>query len=272
MITAALCSAELAMPRRADLARVQRAADQLAGCVTVVGLTDNHTARPRLSPLAAVGPCRERGLDAVVHLSLRDRTRLGLQQQVMGAAALGAVGVLVVRGDPGAERAAGSPTVAEALAAIPGWVAPQQLLRGSVVNPFADRRRELRLLERKAAAGLDFVQTQMVFDLAAFEDFLGDLAGLLAPTVSVFASVGVIRSARSLQFVRRALPDCPVPEPYAERIVAGGGAEVAMEIAGELGSRPELRLHVIPLGSESHAARICAEFRSRRLGLLAAAG
>ena len=270
MISTPLCSAELAMPRRADLARVQRAADQLAGCVTLVGLTDNHTARPRLSPLAAVGPCRERGLAAVVHLSLRDRTRLGLQQQVMGAAALGAAGVLVVRGDPGAERAAGSPTVAEALAAIPGWVAPQRLLRGSVVNPFADRRRELRLLERKAAAGVDFVQTQMVFDLAAFDDFLTDLAGVLAPTVMVFASVGVIRSARSLQFVRRALPDCPVPDSYAQRIAEGEGAEVAVEIAGELGSRPDLRLHVIPLGSESHAARICAEFRARRL--VAAAG
>ncbi|MGC8473362.1 MAG: methylenetetrahydrofolate reductase [Candidatus Dormibacteria bacterium] len=265
MISVALCSAELAMPRRADLARVQRAADQLAGCVALVGLTDNHTARPRLSPLAAVAPCRERGLAAVVHLSLRDRTRLGLQQQVLGAAALGAAGVLVVRGDPGAERAAGSPTVAEALAAIPGWVAPQQLLRGSVVNPFADRRRELRLLERKAAAGIDFVQTQMVFDLAAFDDFLKDLAGVLDPTVKVFASVGVIRSARSLQFVRRALPDCPVPDSFAERISAGEGAEVAVEIAGELGARPDLRLHVIPLGAESHAARICAEFRSRRL-------
>jgi methylenetetrahydrofolate reductase (NADPH) len=155
--------------------------------------------------------------------------------------------------------------VAEALAAIPGWVAPQQLLRGSVVNPFADRRRELRLLERKAAAGVDFVQTQMVFDLAAFDEFLQDLAGVLSPTVTVFASVGVIRSARSLQFVRRALPDCPVPDSYAERITAGEGVEVAVEIAGELGSRPDLRLHVIPLGAERHAARICAEFRSRRL-------
>ena len=237
-----------------------------------MGLTDNHTARPRVSPLAAVSVCRERGLAAVVHVSLRDRTPLGLQQQVMGAAALGAAGVLVVRGDPGAERASGSPTVAAALAAIPGWVAPQELLRGSVVNPFADRRRELRLLARKAAAGLDFVQTQMVFDLDVFDEFLRDLADVLPPTVTVFASVGVIRSARSLAFVRRALPDCPVPEHFAQRIAVGGGPEVAVEIAGELGSRPELRLHVIPLGAEGDAARICAEFRSRRLGLLAEAG
>ena len=272
MITNALCSAELAMPRHPDLGRVQRAADLLAGSVTLVGLTDNHTARARLSPLAAVGLCRERGLEAVVHVSLRDRTRLGLQQQVLGAAGLGAAGVLVVRGDAGAGRAAGAPSVAEALAAIPGWVAPLALLRGSVVNPFADRRRELHLLERKVAAGVDFVQTQMVFDLVAFDQFLGDLAGVLPPTVTVFASVGVIRSARSLEFVRRALPDCPVPEHYADRISAGGGAEVAMEIAGELGARPELRLHVISLGAEGHAARICAEFRARRLGLLAAAG
>ncbi len=250
------------MPRHPTLAPVHRAAAQLSGVVSLVGLTDNHAGRPRLSPLAAVAACRERGLSPVVHLSTRDRNRLGLQQQAMGAAALGAAGVLVVRGDPGPERALGSMTVAELLREIPGWAAPGSLLRGVVVNPFADPARELRLLQRKLEAGVDFIQTQMIFDLPAFDRFRIALAGIVPPEVALFASVGVIRSARSLDFVRSSLPHCPIPEPVAERLRKGAGPEVAAEMAAELGSRPGLRLHVIPLGAERHAAAICQAFRS----------
>ena len=260
------------MPRRAHLEPVRQALAQLALAVGVVGLTDNHMGRPRLSPLAAVPACLAHGLRPIVHLSCRDRNLLGLQQQVMGAAALGAAGVLVVRGDRKEGMVDSGISVVDVLAGIPNWALPHELLRGAVVNPFADRARELRLLARKVGAGIDFLQTQMIFDIDAFDSFLEDARDVLPPEVAVFASVGVIRSRRSLDFVRASLPACPVPEHQAVRIVAGEGAEVAADIATEIGRRPGLRLHLITLGAEHYAAEIGRAFTTARAAHVGAAG
>jgi methylenetetrahydrofolate reductase (NADPH) len=260
------------MPRTADLASVRRALAHLVTAVGAVGLTDNHMGRARLSPLAAVPDCLAQGLRPVVHISCRDRNRLGLQQQVIGAAALGAAGVLVVRGDRNGGAVDSGVSVLEILAEIPNWAVPHRLLRGAVVNPFADRVRELRLLERKVRAGVDFLQTQMVFDLGGFDSFLEDTRDMFPPEVAMFASVGVLRSTRSLEFVRRSLPGCPVPDPVAERICAGGGIQVACEVAAEIGRRPGLRLHLIPLGAERHVAEIAGSFMAVRQAEVKAAG
>ena len=272
MFPAAARSAELSMPRTAELHRVERALDHLVPTVGVVGLTDNHMGRPRLSPLAAIPACLSRNLRPIVHLSCRDRNRLGQQQQVMGAAALGALGVLVVRGDRQAVALDSGLSVIDTLAAIPEWAQPERLLRGAVTNPFAGRSRELRLLERKARAGVDFIQTQMVFNIDLLDDFLDDARDVLPPEVVVFASVGLIRSRRSLDFVLRALPNCPVPDAVAARIVAGEGVAVAEELAAEVGRRPGLRLHLIPLGGERHAAAIARSFTDARQAEVRATG
>ena len=265
-------SAELSMPRRAELLGVERALDLLVPAVGVVGLTDNHMSRPRLSPLAAIPACLSRGLMPIVHVSCRDRNRLGQQQQVMGAAALGALGVLVVRGDRGVLPADGGVSVVETLAAVPEWADPGTLVRGVVANPFAPRVRELRLLERKQKAGIDFIQTQMVFDLDLLDSFLTDARDVLAPQVAVFASVGLIRSRRSLDFVLRSLPDCPIPEPLVQRVRSGQGVEVSTELAAEIGRRDGLRLHLIPLGGERHAPLLSKAFAAARAVSTEAAG
>lgn len=255
------------MPRGANLVLVQRALTHLNGAVNLVGLTDNHMGRARLSPLAAIPDCLRFGLRPVLHLSCRDRNQLGLQQQVAGASALGAAGVLVVQGDRRGGLAVDSAMRAtDVLRLVPEWAAPNRLLRGAVANPFGDRVRELRLLERKVLAGVDFIQTQMVFDLPSFDDFLEDARSVLPPEVGIFASVGILRAARNLEFVRRAIPDCPVPDGVARRITDGSGIEVAAELASEIGSRPGLRLHVIPLGAERHARQVVEAFDGARTG------
>lgn len=253
------------MPRGASLVLVQRALTHLNGAVNLVGLTDNHMGRARLSPLAAIPDCLRFGLRPVLHLSCRDRNQLGLHQQVAGASALGVAGVLVVQGDRRGGLAVDSAMRAtEVLRLVPEWAAPNRIMRGAVVNPFADRRRELALLERKIAAGVDFIQTQMVFDLALFDDFLREAALILPPQVGIFASVGILRAARNLDFVLRAVPDCPIPDSLAGRIREGEGVAVARELAAEIGSRPGMRLHVIPLGAERHARDVVESFDSAR--------
>ncbi|HVA21948.1 MAG TPA: methylenetetrahydrofolate reductase [Candidatus Micrarchaeia archaeon] len=258
------CSVELSLPLRPDLGRVLRALDDLAPAIPVVGLTDNHAGRARLSPLAAIPTCLRRGVRPVVHLNCRDRNRLGLRQQAVGAAAMGASGILVVRGDPLPDQPGIGVSVLEVLQRLPAWTAPDPLPRGAVVNPFAPVRREMALLERKAAAGVEFLQTQMVFDLDALDRFLLRVDQVVPTAVPIFASVGVLRSERMLTFVRERLRDCPIPEPAARRIRAGEGVELATELAAAIGARPRLRLHVIPLGAETAVRRIARAYRSQR--------
>ena len=83
----ALTSAEISLPSTADAGRVRERIATLADTVDLVGLTDNHAGQPRMSPLAAVALAREQGVGTVVHVSCRDRNRLALQSQVVGAAA-----------------------------------------------------------------------------------------------------------------------------------------------------------------------------------------
>ena len=90
----ALTSAEISLPTRPDAARVRDRIAALASHVDLVGLTDNHAGQPRMSPLAAVALAREQGVATVVHVSCRDRNRLALRSQIVGAAALGSEGVL----------------------------------------------------------------------------------------------------------------------------------------------------------------------------------
>ncbi|HVB53690.1 MAG TPA: methylenetetrahydrofolate reductase [Candidatus Acidoferrales bacterium] len=265
MLATAHRSAELSMPRGANLVLVQRALTHLNGAVNLVGLTDNHMGRARLSPLAAIPDCLRFGLRPVLHLSCRDRNQLGLHQQVAGASALGAAGVLVVQGDRRGGLAVDSAMKAtEVIRLVPEWAAPNRVLRGAVVNPFADRQRELALLERKIAAGVDFIQTQMVFDLLLFEDFLREAGTILPPQLGIFVSVGILRAARNLDFVQRAIPNCPVPDSLAQRIREGQGVVVATELAAEIGRRPGLRLHVIPLGAEGQVRQVIEAFDGAR--------
>src|SRR5215212_6091146 len=160
----------------------------------------------------AVALAREQGVGTIVHVSCRDRNRLALQSQVVGAAALGAEAVLCMQGDPvhGIEHVADM-TATQLIASASAWSAPHPLAVGAVVNPFAkDVDRELRLLRRKIAAGATFLQSQMIFDLERLEAFLSAAEDALAD-VRFYASVALLRSA---QMAERAcaLPGVAIPQ------------------------------------------------------------
>src|SRR3954449_1512567 len=261
----ALTSAEISLPAEPDGQRVSDRIAVLADTVDVVGLTDNHAGQPRMSPLAAVALAREQGVGTIVHVSCRDRNRVELQSQVVGAAALGAEGVLCMQGDPvaGVDHVADM-TATELIARAPGWSVPHSLAVGAVVNPFAeDLDRELRLLQRKVAAGATFVQSQMVFDLPRLEAFLARGEDMLAG-VRVYASVALLRSERMAERAC-ALPGVTIPDPARAQIRRGGGIELARELAAGLArvSRVDA-LHVFPLGAEAATREVAAEFRATR--------
>src|SRR5918997_5991339 len=163
MPLAALTSAEISLPGRPEALRVRERIAALADTVDVVGLTDNHAGLARMSPLAAVALAREQGVATVVHVSCRDRNRLALRSQIIGAAALGSEAILCLYGDPVPDvPRVRDFTTTKLLAEAKGWAAPAELDLGCVADPFGpDSEAELALLGRKVAAGADFVQTQM---------------------------------------------------------------------------------------------------------------
>src|SRR5919108_1600842 len=228
-LAAALTSAEISLPSRPDAGRVRERIAALADQVDLVGLTDNHAGQPRMSPLAAVALAREQGVATVVHVSCRDRNRLALRSQVVGAAALGSEAVLCLYGDPvpGVPRVRDY-TTTRLLAEAKAWVAPHDLALGCVADPSAvDGEAELALLGRKVAAGADFVQTQMVFEVDALAGFLDRaVEGGKLDDCRGHASVPVIRTPRMIDVLNQALP-FEVPEGAARQIAAGGGVDLA---------------------------------------------
>lgn len=263
----ALTSAEISLPARPDATRVRERIAALADVVDLVGLTDNHAGQPRMSPLAAVALAREQGVATVVHVSCRDRNRLALQSQIVGAAALESEGVLCLYGDPVADvPRVKDLTTTRLLAEAKKWAEPHQLSTGAVVNPFpADLGKELDLLRRKVDAGADFIQTQMVFDMDGFRRFLDQAAPILERT-QLYASVGLLRGRRMADRVRE-LPGVVLPDDAHERISADEGIELACELAVTLAGMPGVdALHVIPLGAETAVTKVAASYRTA-LGL-----
>jgi methylenetetrahydrofolate reductase (NADPH) len=263
MPTRALTSAEISLPGIADPVKVRERIALLADTVDIVGLTDNHAGQARMSPLAAVALAREQGVRTVVHVSCRDRNRLALRSQVLGAAALGSEGVLCVQGDPAGDV----PPVRDLKATqlighVREWAAPRALEPGAVVNPFAaDPDRELRLLERKVAAGATFVQSQMVFDLDALGRFLARAADTLVG-VRFYASLALLRNAAMAERAAR-LPGVVVPGAAAREIRDGRGVELACKLASEMASLEGVdALHVFPLGAEQATREVAGAFRA----------
>jgi 5,10-methylenetetrahydrofolate reductase len=263
----AITSAEISLPAKPVTGRVAERIAQLAQGVELVVLTDNHAGLARMSPLAAVALAREQGVRTVIHVSARDRNRLALKSQVLGAAALGCDGIVCLHGDsiPGIRRV-GDMTGTELLAAAGEWLAPLPIPRGCVVNPFSsDPARELRLLHHKVECGATFAHTQMCFSIPALARFLdgaGD-AGLLG-RLRLYVTVGVLRN-RAMADRARSLPGCDLPQPAYEQICAGGGRDLAFEMAERLAGLSVVdALHVMPLGDEPTAAKVASAFREAR--------
>jgi len=231
-------TAEMQPTNGADPDEVGRSASELRGKVDAANCTDNPAARPHLSSLAAGALVAASGVAPVVQLTCRDRNRLALQADLLGAAALGARDVLLLTGDhvsagdhPEAKslydvdslhllriarvlRDDGTYLSGRALSSRPSYFI------GAVENPFAPPHdfRPVRLA-KKVEAGAEFVQTQLCFNLPRLSEFIaraGD-SGIL-DRVFVIVSVYVARSTRALRYLRDVVPGVDVPDAVMDRL------------------------------------------------------
>src|SRR5215467_15106464 len=207
-------TAEIGPPRGADPEALRRKVAPLAGWVDAVNITDNAGAHVRMASWAGSLLAAEAGVEPVMQVTCRDRNRLALQSDLIAAGALGIPNVLLMTGDhprfgdhPDAKpvfdldgiqlvRAAramrddGLLLSGRPLSVRPGW------LIGAAENPFAPPAgQRAAILGKRAAAGAEFVQTQFVFDVAAFGHWMAEVRDLgLDRRCRILAGVGPVRS------------------------------------------------------------------------------
>ncbi len=243
-------SVELTPPRSPDLAKVIEAARQMRTlAVDAINIPDGPRASARVSPLAtAVRLEREAGIETVLHYCCRDRNMLGMQSDLLGAAALGLRNLLLITGDPPKMGDYPEATAVFDVDAI-GLVnivnalnhgrdiggnpvaPPTAFLIGVGLNPGAiDPDLEIRRFEWKVRAGAEFAITQPVFDPDQLERFLVRIRHVKIP---VIAGIWPLVSLKNAEFMNNEVPGVRVPEPILERMRRAGSVEEQREIGLE---------------------------------------
>lgn len=273
-------TSEVVPPRSGSVAGVADQARALVGYADAANVTDNPTASAHMSPVAGAAAVAAAGLEPIVQLTARDRNRLALTSDLLGAWALGARAVLCLSGDRPAD-AAGAPvavndvTITELVALVrrlrdEGRIfsgeeveEPPRFLVGVADSPLAEPY-DVGRLEAKLDAGADFVQTQIVFDLDAFAAW-ADLArarGVLERAF-VLVGVGIARSAASARFMRDHLHGVSVPDAVIGRLEAAGpgedeeGVRIAAETVGAIRRIEGIAgVHLMGIGRQEPVRRV----------------
>ena len=284
-------TAELATTDSASPEPVRELAGALRGKVDAVNCTDNSAAHPHLAPMAAAHLVADAGLEPIMQFACRDRNRLGLQADLLGAAALGVRNVVCMTGDdvtagdhPEAKpiydidsihllriarsmRDEGTYLSGRRLAEAPTF------LIGAVENPFAPPLdfRPMRL-GKKIEAGAEFIQTQICFNVDKLRLFMaraGDL-GLL-DHVWVLAGIFIPRSAKGTWYLRDMVPGIDVPDWVVGRMDGtpperqrDEGITIALELVDAVRTIPGISgVHLMTIRNEDAIVRVV-----ERAGLL----
>jgi len=271
-------TAEVSPPLSADAGDFVAHALPLRGLATAVNVTDGASAKTHLSSLVAAHFLLENGIEPILQMTCRDRNRLALQADLLGAAALGIRNVLVLRGD---EPSAGDqpearavfdlgttdvlamahrmrverrlPSGAEIASAVP-------LVLGAAdtpIDPPPDWRPAGLLA--KTAAGADFVQTQFCMDPGVVRRYAARLLALgVAQRLPILIGVAPIPSARSARWMREKLWGTIIPDAIVDRLERAAdarreGVAICVELLRELATIPGIAgAHV--MAPRMHAA------------------
>lgn len=282
-----LITAELPVIDGGGLTTVERHVALMDGFPDAINATDNTAAHAHASPLAVALGIRQAGVEPIMQLVCRDRNRLALQAEVVGAALHGIRNVCCLTGDdvsagdePEARRvfdvdSTGLIVMARTLTEgryLSGrrLEPPPQLLIGAVENPAAppvDYR--VRRAAKKVGAGARFLQLQSCFDSERLAEFMAEAVDRsVAASAAILPSVIIVRGARALRFMDTQVPGISVPASVIEAIEGAADQEaacfeLAVRLAAEALALPGVRgLHLISFRRDSGIAQLC-----RRLGI-----
>jgi methylenetetrahydrofolate reductase (NADPH) len=278
-------TAEVSPPVSTDPAEFIERALPLRGVATAVNVTDGAGAKTHLSSLVAAHFLLQRGIEPILQVTCRDRNRLALQADLLGAVALGIRNVLVLRGDE--PRVGDQPearpvfdlATTQVLAMARAMRAERKLPSGTdikgavdlvlgaaetVVDPAPDWQPAGLLA--KAEAGADFVQTQFCMDVDVARRYAARLLDLgIAQRLPILIGVAPIPSARSARWMRERLFGTVIPDAIVERLERAPdpkaeGKSICIEIIRQLASVPGIAgVHVMAPQFHSALAAVITE-------------
>ncbi len=230
-----LVTAEVAPPKGGNIAHMVEMASTLKGRVHAVNITDGSRAVMRMSPLAASVILMQQGIEPVCQFACRDRNRIGLQGDLLGAHALGIRNVLALTGDP---IVAGDYPKAKAVFdleavrllklivnlnnGVDGNEKPlpdgaTDLFAGAAVDPQSKSWSGLQSrFDRKIAAGAEFFQSQLISDFDVLAKFMDKIAA--NHHKPVLAGIFLLKSAKNAQFINKNVPGVDIPQDIIDRL------------------------------------------------------
>ena len=280
-------TAELNAPDSADPDRIIEHATGLAAICDAINVPDASGANVHISPLSLSALLIRHGMEPVLQLTCRDRNRIALQGDLLGAAALGVRNVLCLTGDGiqnGDQREAKAVFDLDSIALLQtarilrdegrflnGRLldAAPVLFIGAAENPFAPPLdfRPLRL-QKKIEAGANFIQTQFCFDVNQLQRFMQSVRDLgLHERAFILVGVGPLRSARSAEWMRRHIPGVVIPDELLRRMAAAPqarqreeGKRICLEIIARVREMQGVSgIHVMAYRNEEAAAEVIDE-------------
>jgi len=231
-------TAELDAPDSADPQDVYKNAMVLSKCCHAINATDGAGANCHMSSIGCCAVLTRAGYETVLQVNCRDRNRIAIQGNLLGAAAMGVQNVLCITGDdvsvgdqPGAKRVFGMDSIHLLRTArmmrdqgifLSGRriTTPPRLFLGAVASPCAppyDWRPER--LAKKVEAGADFIQTQFCFNVERFREYMQRVRDLgLHERVFILIGVGPLRSERAAEYMRTKVPGIWIPDEIVDRM------------------------------------------------------
>lgn len=278
-------TAELGPPRGADADEVRESANVLKGYADAVNVTDCQTAIVRMSSISACSLVIGEGVEPVAQMTCRDRNRIGIQSDLLGAYALGVRNLLCLTGDH--PKFGDHPTARGVfdfdsiqlvqlvrqmrdegrLFSGDEMEHPPSFFIGAAENPFADPLgfRAIRL-EKKANAGADFIQTQIIYNLERFEVWMEDVRRRgLEKRLHILAGITPPKSAGMVKYMRSKVPGLDVPDDIVSRMQDASdpqaeGKKIAVELIRAVRKIEGVAgIHLMAIGWESAVPDIIKE-------------
>jgi methylenetetrahydrofolate reductase (NADPH) len=264
-----MVTSELNPPKGTNLEPMFERARSLKDYVDAFNITDSHAAKMSISPLATAHLLMDQDIEPIMQMTARDRNRIALQGDLLGAGALGIPNIVFMGGDPPKigdhPEATGvfdlmSNDVLDAARRLAAGKdlhdnelngAPEYFL-GAVVNPGAsDLDTEISKMNAKIEAGAQFLQSQAIYDASSFERFMNRVDGL---NVSILAGIILLKSAKMARYMTENVPGIDVPDALIQEMedAENKGAtsvEIAARIINQI--KPLCQgIHIMPLGWE----------------------
>ena len=232
---------ELGPPQSSNGDVIREKAQILLGVCDAANITDNQTAIVRMSSIGAGTIVVQEGLEPIIQMTCRDRNRLAMQSDLMGAYALGMRNVLCLTGD---HQSFGNHPTAKNVHDLDSLQLLQMMVKlrdeklfqcgdeikgleprfflGAAANPFGDpfEYRPYRLA-KKVEAGADFIQTQLIYNVPRFKDYMEKVRELgLHEKTYILAGVGPLKSPGMAKYMRDQVPGLDVPDEIVDRMTS----------------------------------------------------